>query len=163
MTDEELMKRYVAEDDEKAFDELYQRYSTKVYSYLMKHCWNKSDAEEIYQNVFLKVHRRRQLYDSKYPYSAWLFTIVKTTMIDEFRKKQTQEKIVQQSEVQGQENDVQELELPNDLEDSQKKLLELRYLQEWSFEEIAREFKMNTAAVRKRISRILRQLRGEYE
>lgn len=166
MTDEELMVRYGKADDAKAFDELYRRYSSRVYGYLVKNCWNAKDAEEIHQNVFLKVHNQRAYFDPKYPFSAWLFTMVKNTMIDDFRKKKSQKKVLEKSQVDLQptiEPEKVEVNLPQDLDLGQKKLLELRYLEEWSFEEIAKEFQVNAATIRKRISRVLRQLRGQHE
>ena len=60
----------------------------------------------------------------------------------------------------GEDNAVPDLSLTDQLDESQKKLLELRYLEEWSFEEMAKEFKVNAATIRKRISRLLKQLRG---
>lgn len=163
-SDEELMLRYASDDDAAAFEELYRRYSARVFSYLVKNCWDSKDAEEIHQGVFLKMHQRKQTYDPKFPFSAWLFTMVKTTMIDDFRKTKTRSNILKKSENievrDDEDNAVPDLDLTNQLDESQKKLLELRYLEEWSFEEMAKEFKVNSATIRKRISRLLKQLRG---
>lgn len=164
-SDEELMLRYASDDDAAAFEELYRRYSARVFSYLVKNCWDSKDAEEIHQGVFLKMHQRKETYDSKFPFSAWLFTMVKTTMIDDFRKTRTRSNILKHTErievPDDEDNDsVPDLSLTDQLDDSQKKLLELRYLEEWSFEEMAKEFKVNAATIRKRISRLLKQLRG---
>ena len=163
MTDEELMLIYTKGDDPEAFNELYKRYSARVYSYLMKNCFNPKDAEEIHQNVFLKIHNSRSSYNSKYPFSAWLFSIVKSTMIDDFRKTKSRAKVLNEFEIPKIDETISEepLVLPVSLDESQQKLLELRYLEEWSFEEIAREFKVNAATIRKRISRLLLQLKGE--
>jgi RNA polymerase sigma-70 factor (ECF subfamily) len=111
------------------------------------------------------MHERKLTYDRKYPFTAWLFTMVKTTMIDDFRKTRTRSKVLKQTEnteVGDHEEyaPVPEMSLTDQLDESQKKLLELRYLEEWSFEEMAKEFKVNTATIRKRISRLLKQLRG---
>jgi RNA polymerase sigma-70 factor (ECF subfamily) len=164
-SDEELMLRYASHDDAAAFEELYRRYSARVFSYLIKNCWDSKDAEEIHQSVFLKMHQRKLSYDPKYPFSAWLFTMVKTTMIDDFRKTKSRSNILKRSENNEMGEDEEnasppDLSLTDHLDESQKKLLELRYLEEWSFEEMAKEFKVNTATIRKRISRLLKQLRG---
>jgi RNA polymerase sigma factor (sigma-70 family) len=159
-TDEELMIKYGRSDDVKSFEELYRRYSPRVYSYLLKNCWDSKDAEEIHQHVFLKVHHQRNRYDPKFPFTAWLFTIVKRTMIDDFRKTRTRGKTLEQTENKEAEESTN-LGVTDHLEDSQKKILELRYIEEWSFEEIANELKVNAATVRKRISRLLKQLRGD--
>jgi len=163
-SDEDLMLRYAGADDAAAFEELYRRYSARVFSYLIKNCWDSKDAEEIHQGVFLKMHQRKQTYNPKFPFSAWLFTMVKTTMIDDFRKTKTRRNILMNSEnieVRDDEDSaVPDLNLTDQLDESQKKLLELRYLEEWSFEEMAKEFKVNAATIRKRISRLLKELRG---
>ncbi|MEM1303313.1 MAG: sigma-70 family RNA polymerase sigma factor [Planctomycetota bacterium] len=72
--DVRLMLR-VREDDAGAFEELMRRYQTRVVS-LMVHLVGRRDmAEDLAQDVFLRVYRARERYVPGSKFSTWLFTI----------------------------------------------------------------------------------------
>jgi len=85
-SDEELMKRYVAGDD-RAFNVLMSRYQGKVYGYIFRHFYDEHKASEIFQDCFYKVVRAAASFDPQRRFSTWLFTIVRNTVIDTFKKK----------------------------------------------------------------------------
>jgi RNA polymerase sigma-70 factor (ECF subfamily) len=75
--------------DRDGYGELYLRYFDRVYAYLHVVLRDDADAEDVTQQVFLKVleglpsyERRRQ------PFRAWLFVIVRNTVVTELRKRQ---------------------------------------------------------------------------
>ncbi len=159
---------YGVEDDPASFNELYRRYQSKVFGYLILKCPPKEFSEEIHQLVFMKLHQARTQYDPKYPFAPWLFTIVRSTMIDEIRRRAKHGVVasvdssvleaVAAAEVKQEEPAV---ELDSVLDAEQKKLLDLRYQKEWSFAEIAKEFGVSEAGARKKISRILNLIRSK--
>src|SRR3989338_5977637 len=57
--DELLMVQY-ANGDEIAFQELYRRYRARAYGYLSRRVRNSGVADELFQKVFLKLHRSRE-------------------------------------------------------------------------------------------------------
>ncbi|MBI2521041.1 MAG: sigma-70 family RNA polymerase sigma factor [Bdellovibrio sp.] len=69
-----------------AFSTLFSRFERPVFSYLKSKLSKKELAEEVFQDCFMKLHRSRFLYDPKYPFKAFLFTIARTVLIDHFRK-----------------------------------------------------------------------------
>jgi len=58
-SDEELMKAYQLGNAE-AFELLYGRYSPRVYGYLCKKISNRVAADDVFQTIFLKLHKFRQ-------------------------------------------------------------------------------------------------------
>src|SRR5437868_3329601 len=80
-TDEELMLAY-QQGDSSAFNELYERYSGRVYSYLEGKVFNKNERDDLFQAVFLKLHKSRHLFDPAFQFAPWLFTICRTTVLD---------------------------------------------------------------------------------
>ncbi|HAZ11287.1 MAG: hypothetical protein A2X86_20585 [Bdellovibrionales bacterium GWA2_49_15] len=84
-SDEELMLLYQA-GDVQAFSAIFSRFEKPVYGYLKKKLSKSELVEEVFQDCFMKLHRSRFLYDSKYPVKAFLFTIAKSVLIDHFRK-----------------------------------------------------------------------------
>jgi RNA polymerase sigma-70 factor (ECF subfamily) len=86
LTDEELMVAY-QEGNDRAFSVLYNRHSGKLFGYLKNKLKDSHLAEDVFQATFLKLHRNRSRYDPSFPFLPWLFTVCKTVMIDQTRKK----------------------------------------------------------------------------
>lgn len=83
------MAAYQAGSQE-AFVALYDRHAAGVYSYLLRRLQNASAAADLYQEVFLRLHRARHSYDPNRPFRAWLFGIVHNLVTDSFRKTMRQ-------------------------------------------------------------------------
>ncbi|NNF67258.1 MAG: RNA polymerase subunit sigma-24, partial [Gammaproteobacteria bacterium] len=61
LNDQELMSRY-CDGETLAFEELYSRHKGPVYRYLLRQSGNKANAEEVFQEVWIKVIRARDTY-----------------------------------------------------------------------------------------------------
>jgi RNA polymerase sigma-70 factor (ECF subfamily) len=85
-TDEALMIRYVA-GDARAFETLMVRYQRKVYGFIWRHLRDEQRASEMFQDCFYKVIRAAASFDPEKRFSTWLFTIVRNTLIDSYKKK----------------------------------------------------------------------------
>lgn len=72
--DVQLMLR-VKEDDAAAFEELVLRYQARLISVLEHLVYSKDQAEDLAQEVFLRVYRSRKRYEPGAKFSTWLFTI----------------------------------------------------------------------------------------
>ena len=79
--------RQVADGCEQAFSQLVKEYSAIVYTHALTYLKNAALAEEVAQDVFMKVWRNRGALPSIHNFKAYLFVIVKNTVISEFRKK----------------------------------------------------------------------------
>src|SRR5262245_20188401 len=74
--DVQLMLR-VQGDDPVAFQELVQRYGDKVYQQLYLLVTHREEAEDLTQEVFLRVFRHRKTYAPRAKFVTWLFHIVR--------------------------------------------------------------------------------------
>lgn len=84
----QLLER-IARRDEAAFLELYAEYSTLVYSVAYHGVENAMDAEEVAQDVFLKLWNKAEAYNpSRGSFVTWLLTITRHTAIDKLRRRQ---------------------------------------------------------------------------
>lgn len=87
LTDEELLER-LAGGEQKALSELYDRYSRPVYSTGMRLLGDASLAEELVQDVFLRVWRRAETFEpSKGNFSTWLYGISRNRAFDLHRRQ----------------------------------------------------------------------------
>lgn len=80
-----LLKR-IAQGDRNAFMELYHRYASLVYSMALRVVGDSQTAEEVTQDVFMKVWQKGALYDAnRGRFSSWLLSVTRFTAIDRLR------------------------------------------------------------------------------
>lgn len=168
-TDEELMRRYLSGEMD-AFTELYARHSPRVHSYLSKKLDRRPDVDELHQSVFLKFHKIRHQYDPKYPVLQWLFVIAKTTLVDFYRRQgrridEAGDISVEDAErIQTHENSSELSQKPDlpaleGLSADQRQAIEWRYMDDLTFEQIAKKLGKSESGVRQILSRAIRKLR----
>lgn len=86
VSDEELMLRYGA-GDAAAFDILYGRHKGGVYRYLLRQLREPALAEELLQDVWLKLINARNRYTVQAKFSTWLYRIAHNRLIDHVRRQ----------------------------------------------------------------------------
>ena len=160
--DEDLMKRY-QEGDFVAFETLYNRHKSKAYGYLLKRLKDAPVSDEVFQNAFIKLHRKRHQFNPDLPFLNWLFIILRSEMLDYLRKQKPEGELKEENVLVPELSPYYGFELAtvDSLSKREKEFLELRYLQEWSFEDLSKKFKTTQINARKIISRSLKKLRVE--
>lgn len=88
LQDSILIKNYL-DGDEKSLEILVKKYLKPIYSFSYKNVGNENDAEDITQEVFLKVWKNIKKFDQDKAFKPWLFQIAKNTSIDFLRKRKT--------------------------------------------------------------------------
>jgi RNA polymerase sigma-70 factor, ECF subfamily len=87
-SDEQLMSRLGGPEVEAALSALYDRYSRTVYGVGLKILGDRSLAEELVQDVFLKVWRSLRTFDaSRGSFSTWLYRVTRSVAVDLYRKR----------------------------------------------------------------------------
>lgn len=74
--DEDLFVRY-AGGDEAAFGVVYDRFAQPIYRFLRRFLGDGSAAEDLTQQVFLRVHQARASFDATRSFRTWIFTIAR--------------------------------------------------------------------------------------
>jgi RNA polymerase sigma-70 factor (ECF subfamily) len=85
-SDDALMAAYAA-GDRRAFDDLFSRLAPRLLHFFIRRFRDRSLADDLVQNTFVKVHRARHEYREDLPVRPWLLTIAARVGIDEVRKK----------------------------------------------------------------------------
>jgi RNA polymerase sigma-70 factor (ECF subfamily) len=80
-SDENLI-RALGNGDETALRMLVDRYTGSIYRFSVRYTGDESLAQDICQEVFLKIYRSARRYKPGMPFKTWLFTIVRNTSID---------------------------------------------------------------------------------
>lgn len=163
-TDEDLM-RFYQEGSSAALAALYERHSGKIFGYLKTRTGKTEEASDLLQEVFLKIHKSKPLYNPKLPALPWIFSITHSVLIDSKRKQQ------KSREVLGFEFDQvpapaspepyrgQIMPLLKKLPPSEQVALQMRHLDEKTFEEIAEHLKTSSTNVRQIVSRGIKHLK----
>jgi len=83
-SDESLMLAYGL-GDPLAFDRLYARHRGPVFRYLLRHLGERAVAEELHQEVWLRVVRGRSTYEPAAKFTTWLYTVARSRLVDHWR------------------------------------------------------------------------------
>jgi RNA polymerase sigma-70 factor, ECF subfamily len=85
LSDEQLMVEFV-NGSESAFDELVNRYASKITNFAYRQVAHYATAEEIAQDTFVAVFRKKHTYNAEYRFSSWLYKIAVNLCRMHFRK-----------------------------------------------------------------------------
>lgn len=158
---------------QKAYEELFKRYKDAIFFMLLKMVNNKNDAEDLTFEAFGKAFRNIRQYSPKYAFSTWLFKIASNNCIDFLRKKkgttisidgkdnsENERSITLESNtlnpeqvfIREQKAKIMRNEVGR-LKERYRRLIELRYFEEFSYDEIAKELKLPIGTVKAQLFR----------
>jgi RNA polymerase sigma-70 factor, ECF subfamily len=176
LSDEQLMARLYGPEVEAALSELYDRYIRTVYGVGIKILGDRSSAEEMVQEVFLKVWRSSGTFDpSRASFSTWLYRVTRSVALDLYRKRTSRIRPVPNADSQiaaardssaGPEEIVDDSwlswRMSNALEElgaTQREVVELAYFQGLSQREISQRTGMPLGTVKSRTASAMKRLR----
>lgn len=159
--------------DERAFGKLLEKYYDSIYFLLLKKIQNEEDAEDLTMETFAKAFNNIDSYNPSYAFSTWLYRIAINNSIDHLRRlkvkppAQNQFGDCQDNDIHSiistylnpEENTIQNQhfnivkDLVRSLNPRYAQLIELRYYEEYSYEEIAQEMDIPIGTVKSQIYR----------
>ena len=161
--------------DQKAFAELMSRYKDSIYFMLLKMVNNRDDADDLTIEAFGKAFKNLHQYTPDYAFSTWLFKIATNNCIDFIRRKRKMTFSIDQGiesengsemqfEIKSPNLDPEERMIKNQkavlmrevvekLKPRYRRLVELRYFQERSYDEIASELQLPLGTVKAQLFR----------
>ena len=161
-TTEDLMADYQsAHPDEayNAFNELYARYSLRVFNYIQSKIRNQVDAEDIMQKVFIKIHESKHQYNNKFKFEQWIFVIARSQVLDFFRSQKRYNARIRNAETIESDSLTDDITVFNQLDETQRELLELKYIDDLSYKEISKLVNKSEVSLRKSLSRMISGLK----
>ncbi|MBR3529315.1 MAG: sigma-70 family RNA polymerase sigma factor [Bacteroidales bacterium] len=173
--DYQLVCRARENGDQRAYADLMRMYREPIYLMLLKMTNNATEADDLTIEAFGKAFSSLHLYTPTHAFSTWLFSIASNNCIDYIRKKRLQtvylddlrtrtsdnayeypipsesntpeEEIIKEQRVQILR------EVVNQLKPRYRQLVELRYFEELSYEEISERLKMPLGTVKVQLFR----------
>lgn len=175
LEDFKLIDRAVEGQDQHAFAELMKRYKKPVYHMILKMVRNVDDAEDLTIEAFAKAFKNLHKFKKDFTFSTWLFRIATNNTIDFIRKKRLDTMSlntsfkddngdavtidVQDRNLNPQEEAIkaQKIELVQmfvtKLPAKYQRLVRLRYFDELSYDEIAKELEAPLGTVKAQLHR----------
>ena len=163
LSDEELMVQVMDHHSHPAIVELHSRYSQKLLGYFMKMLNKDLDlSQDFVQEIFLKILEKKHLYDPSKKFYTWLFTIASNMCKTSYRRVpfnrisddgyELNQSIHLNENLADKENFKQLLhESIETLEFGQKTVFVLRYMEQFSLNEIAEIMEISTGTVKSRL------------
>lgn len=173
--DYRLVKLAVEKGDQKAYTELMKHYRDSVYFMLLKMTNNTDDADDLTIEAFGKAFKCLHQYVPDYAFSTWLFKIASNNCIDFIRRKKQDMLSLDKTfgdeegtdlarQLESDVNDPEEelirkqkeqlmREVVERLKPRYRRLIELRYFQEYSYEEVAEELNLPIGTVKAQLFR----------
>lgn len=175
LEDFELIDQAVQNEDQQAYASLMKRYKKAVYYMILKMIRDADDAEDLTMEAFAKAFKNLHRFKKDYTFSTWLFRIATNNTIDFIRKKRLKTMSLNTTmsddggnsvtiDVQDDDNNPQDefirtqrIEMVRIFVDKlpakYRKLVQLRYFDELSYEEIAKELEKPLGTVKAQLHR----------
>lgn len=173
--DYRLVRLAVDKGDQKAYAELLERYRDSIYFMLLKMVNNRDDADDLTIEAFGKAFKRLEQYTPDFAFSTWLFKIASNNCIDFIRKKKQNTVSIDQTYKDDEGGEMtmdlkanvlnpeekaikkQKIKLMHEvvqkLKPRYRSLVEMRYFQEMSYEEISEKLELPLGTVKAQLFR----------
>lgn len=164
--------------DMDSFDALVSSYQNKIYNFLLKMTAFPEDAEEITQEVFIKVYNNLFKYNNRWSFSTWIYRIAINSLRSEYKKTRKTKNVDYYAHLPDiptslseypdiayeiKEKRLEIIELINGLKEDCKTALILRCVQDFSFKEIGDILGISPEAAKMKVQRAKQTLCKKYE
>ena len=151
--------------------EIYNEYYQKVRNYILSKINNFHEAEDLCSNVFVKVYKNIDKYDSsKSSISTWIFTITRNTLIDYYRAKKIHVELDENIAIKDDDDTIftdENLEIMADalenLDDRLREIILLHYYKNESLRDIANKMGISYAYIKILHQKALIKLRKYFD
>jgi len=168
MKDENRLIDQILKGDSSSFSYFVKTYQDMAMTIAYRIFWNKTDAQDVVQNAFVKAYFNLHLFQKKSKFSTWFYSIVYRIAITEFQKKQHRREDLSDDFVENtnlsfenNSNDRRELieqalrKLPKD----EAMIISLYYLEDYSVKEINEIMSLTDSNVKIKLFRARQKLK----
>lgn len=163
----------IQQGEKPAFNELYVRYSDKLYGYLLKMLWyNEVRAQDLLQDLFVKIITQPHLFDPQRNFKTWVYTIASNLCKNEFKRNEVRRGTVHGVEQfhtlstdENLENKIQENQFRDALteelkrlDDKHREVFVLKHIDGLSIKEISEITGANEGTVKSRLFYAIKKL-----
>jgi RNA polymerase sigma-70 factor, ECF subfamily len=163
-----------AQADPRCFADLYEAYFERVYAFVARRVQLRADAEDLTAEVFQQALAHLGTFHWRgVPFSAWLYRIAANAIADRWQLKSREQgspagdhwvdRQPRIDEVEQSERRAKLYRSVNALPSEQRRIIEMRFVEEKSIREIAQEMKRTVGAIKQLQFRAIRSLRAQWD
>lgn len=171
MTDEHVMAR-VKNGQLDQLNELFDRYSRRLYSYFLKSTMSKDDSDDLTQDLFIRVMKYRKSYKEGQRFEIWIFQIARNMVKDHFRKMKVHNdyfnpenmmpEVVDDDNQEQLEREKVLYTAMNKLPQDKRELLVMSKFDGMKYEQIAALRKTTVSNIKVQVHRTIKELKDIY-
>lgn len=182
MNEEQTWVLQAQQGSDEAFTRLVETYQTPVYNLCYRMLGEAELAEDAAQESFLRAYQHLNRYDQKRPFATWLLSIAAHYCIDRLRRRKFSMFSMDQEDEEGNSYELPDPEALNpesesvrretkdrlhtllqDLDETDRAAIIMRYWYDYSEIEIAESLRLTVSAVKSRLHRARKELAGLWE
>lgn len=182
-TQDQNLIRASLSGDRRAFETLYHKYQSQIYGTLAQRISDRDTIDDLMQDTFFRAYRSLHTFKGQAAFSTWLTQIALNVYRSHLRSQQVRQNWVHQTEdpeiVHNVIRDLIPDALPDqivekreriqlvhqsiqNLPERYRKAMWLRYVMDWSYEEITQALRVPLGTVKTWLCRARRQLKNEF-
>ena len=182
-TQDQTLIRASLSGDRRAFETLYHKYQSQIYGTLAQRISDRDTIDDLMQDTFFRAYRSLHTFKGQAAFSTWLTQIALNVYRSHLRSQQVRQNWVYQTEdpevVRNVIRDIIPGTLPDqivekreriqlvhksiqNLPERYRKAMWLRYVMDWSYEEITQALRVPLGTVKTWLCRARRQLKSEF-
>ncbi|MFD2937900.1 RNA polymerase sigma factor [Spirosoma flavum] len=170
LTDEEMIRQFLPSQPNQCFETLYNRYVSKVYQRCLSMTQDSEKAQDFTHDIFLKVFDKLEGFQQRSTFATWLYSISYNHCLEQLRLAKRlhvdpldttfRQDIPESQEAQLHEETLQIVKQALEtLSTQERTLLQLKYEDGMSIEEIAQLYDIKVSAVKMRLKRSRKKVR----
>ena len=182
-TQDQTLIRASLAGDRRAFETLYHKYQSQIYGTLAQRISDRDTIDDLMQDTFFRAYRSLHTFRGQAAFSTWLTQIALNVYRSHLRSQQVRQNWVYQTEDPEVVHNVLRDLIPGALPDQivekreriqlvhksiqnlperYRKAMWLRYVMDWSYEEITQALRVPLGTVKTWLCRARRQLKSEF-
>ncbi len=176
MSDEtQVIIHKILAGDQSAFKQLYDQYAALVYNTALSYTQDTPDAEEVTQDVFLKIHKNLKSFKGQSTFSTWVYRIAINTSLNKIRSRKTNRTVSMDLAteqisfihpgvlLENKEDSIALFKAIKELPETQQTAFIMSYIEHLPRKEVAEIMTTSLKAVESLLQRAKRNLRNQLE
>jgi len=151
---------------------LFERYNVRLYNFFFQQTRDRSQSEDLTQNVFERIIKYRLKYTEKRNFTSWIYTIARNVHMDLYRKKRFDlpgnEAVLRMAEVPDETETIESLHSERlklamaQLSKDEQQIIWMTRFEKMKYAEVAQVFECSEGAIKAKVHRTMKNLKNVF-
>lgn len=168
MTKEEILIGLLKEQNEDAFEAIYEKYNKLVFLVINNIVQDKEASKELTSDTFMKMYKHISSYDIKRKFSTWLTTIARNTAINYINRDKNKnlvydEELVNRVEASEEPSENASTIITSTLEGIERDVVKLKIVDNFTYQEISEILNISVSEVFRKYRSGIQKIKSSYK